>query len=289
MLKDQCASACSSSWNAGVGGIGEKDLFVGTFHSFFVRLLKSYGACVGVPPNFRVLNQFQQLSILRNLIDSEKRAEAMRNGSSGARGVSALLRSSPEVPEVSSEEDDGCSEEEGEARGPAFQSLDSGAFNSSTTKEAEELRKRIRSMKFIPELLERERAAGSVLFRLFFQYDKHLREQQPPLLDFTDLTVKALKLLEPPATRAELGAQWPYLVVDEFQDTNSNQFKFICLLALQRPPNIQTLHTAVGNPTLPNSTPGRGGVTVVGDDDQSIYKWRGTHTGVRLASQPQPS
>ncbi|CDJ49168.1 dihydroorotate dehydrogenase, putative [Eimeria brunetti] len=280
VLKDRCTSGCVSSWNVGMNEIGERDLFVGTFHSFFVRLLKSYGAYVGVPRDFRVLNQFEQLSILRGLIDTEKRAEAMRLGNSGAKGISAALRSSLDIPEVSSEEDDGCSEEEGEATSVGFQGVDSGSFSSSTSKEAEELRKRIRSMKFIPELLERERAAGSVLFRLFCQYDRHLRGQQPPLLDFTDLTVKALKLLEPPVTRAELGAQWPYLVVDEFQDTNSNQFKFICLLALQRPPNAPTTYTTTGSTALSNTTLRRGGVTVVGDDDQSIYKWRGTHTGI---------
>ncbi|CDI87322.1 hypothetical protein EPH_0075780 [Eimeria praecox] len=280
VLKDRRASACISKSNADASGIDERDLFVGTFHSFFVRLLKSYGGYVGVPPNFRVLNQFQQLSILRSLIETEKRAEALRLGNSGARGISAALRSSAGVPELSSEEDDGCSEEEGEAQGLGGQGFDSGAFNSSTSKEAEELRKRIRSMKFIPELLERERASGSVLFRLFCQYDKHLRAQQPPLLDFTDLTVKALRLLEPPAMRAELGSQWPYLVVDEFQDTNSNQFKFICLLALQKPPSTQTSYTELGAPALSNPLLRRGGVTVVGDDDQSIYKWRGTHTGI---------
>lgn len=286
VLKDQCASSFTSRANADVSRIGESDLFVGTFHSFFVRILKSYGGYIGVPGDFRVLNQLQQLSILRNLIDNEKRAEALRAGSSGAKGISAALRSSPEVPELSSEEDNACSEEEGEAQGLGFQSMDSTAFSSSTSKEAEELRKRIRSMKFIPELLERERMANSVLFRLFRLYDKHLRDQKPPLLDFTDLTVKVLKLLEGPATRAELGAQWPYLVVDEFQDTNSNQFKFICLLALQRPPNTQTTFSAGGVAALSNCAGRRGGVTVVGDDDQSIYKWRGTHTGVRQVPQP---
>lgn len=249
------------------GEIGERDLFVGTFHSFFMKLLRNHGGPLGVPSNFRVLGQFQQLALLRNLIEQEKRSEAQRRGVVG-KGISATLRSNPGDHQMSSDDNEGCSEDEREVQDSLFLG-DGGLAFSSTSREAEELRRRIRAMKFIPELLQRERASGSVLFRLFCKYTRHLKEQQPPLLDFTDLTVLAIRLLERADMRAQLRSLWPYLVVDEFQDTNSNQFKFLCLLALGESQSAQQR---------------QGGITVMGDDDQSIYKWRGTHTGVCVSS-----
>ena len=63
----------------------------------------------------------------------------------------------------------------------------------------------------------------------------------------------ALRLLrESPAARVELQHRYKYILVDEFQDTNKAQSELVELLA--------ALH---------------GNVTVVGDDDQSIYKFRG--------------
>ncbi|MBB3061067.1 DNA helicase Rep [Microbulbifer rhizosphaerae] len=72
-------------------------------------------------------------------------------------------------------------------------------------------------------------------------------------VDFDDLIGLPVQLFE---QDAELLARWRrkirYLLVDEYQDTNNSQYLLVKLL--------------VG---------GRGGLTVVGDDDQSIYAWRG--------------
>jgi DNA helicase-2/ATP-dependent DNA helicase PcrA len=72
-------------------------------------------------------------------------------------------------------------------------------------------------------------------------------------LDFDDLLLRAVALLEhDPAVRAAWRARFPYLLVDEYQDTNRAQYELVRLLA------------------------GAGGnLTVVGDEDQSIYSWRG--------------
>jgi len=73
------------------------------------------------------------------------------------------------------------------------------------------------------------------------------------LLDFGDLIVKTLKLFrDRPNILAEYQKQFKYLLVDEFQDTNYAQNELTKLLA-RRNQNI----------------------TVVGDDDQSIYRFRG--------------
>lgn len=72
-------------------------------------------------------------------------------------------------------------------------------------------------------------------------------------LDFADLTYLALQLFEKrPGVLAEYQARYKYILVDEFQDTNYAQFKLLLDLAKNHK-----------------------NIVAVGDDDQSIYKWRG--------------
>src|SRR2546421_380249 len=73
------------------------------------------------------------------------------------------------------------------------------------------------------------------------------------VVDFGDQIALTLRLLrDPPAASARLRARFRYVLVDEFQDTNDAQFELLRLLA----------------------EPHRN-LTVVGDDDQSIFAWRG--------------
>ncbi|MGL6019413.1 MAG: DNA helicase Rep, partial [Gibbsiella quercinecans] len=82
-------------------------------------------------------------------------------------------------------------------------------------------------------------------------YDTHMRACN--VLDFDDLILLPTLLLQ---RNAEVRERWQnrirYLLVDEYQDTNTSQYELVKLL--------------VGN---------RARFTVVGDDDQSIYSWRG--------------
>lgn len=76
-------------------------------------------------------------------------------------------------------------------------------------------------------------------------------------LDFDDLLLKAIELFE---ARDDILSQYrrrfEHLLVDEFQDTNYHQYKLISLMA-----------------------PPENNVCAVGDDDQSIYRWRGADVG----------
>lgn len=73
-------------------------------------------------------------------------------------------------------------------------------------------------------------------------------------MDFDDLLVQAVKLLnDHPDVREKWQSRYCQMLVDEFQDTNRLQLDLVSLLASGNPPNI----------------------CVVGDDDQSIYGWRG--------------
>ena len=81
-------------------------------------------------------------------------------------------------------------------------------------------------------------------------------------VDFGDQICRALALLrERPAVLAALRARYRYILVDEFQDTNRAQLEMVRLLAAPDRPNV----------------------TVVGDDDQAIYRWRGAAAGNLIA------
>ncbi|KAA3659223.1 MAG: ATP-dependent DNA helicase PcrA, partial [Calditrichaeota bacterium] len=94
---------------------------------------------------------------------------------------------------------------------------------------------------------ELEQATAEVYKR----YLKFLRENNA--LDFDDLLMMPVVLFQEfPEVLERYTHQFKYLLVDEFQDTNRAQFEYIKLLAGQNK-----------------------NVFVVGDDDQSIYRWRG--------------
>ncbi len=98
--------------------------------------------------------------------------------------------------------------------------------------------------------LAEELADQSELARTYEAYQRLLAEQG--YVDFGDLISLALRLLrEHPTVRRRYQERFSYLLVDEFQDTNYAQFELLNLLS------------------------GEGNLTVCGDDDQSIYKFRG--------------
>lgn len=98
-----------------------------------------------------------------------------------------------------------------------------------------------------------EQTAGSdaVLARVFRRYQEELKARNA--VDFDDLLLLMVDLLEGfPEVREALRSRHRFLMVDEYQDTNRLQFDIVRHLASDR-------HD----------------VCVVGDDDQSIYSWRG--------------
>ena len=83
------------------------------------------------------------------------------------------------------------------------------------------------------------------------KYNRHLRDNNA--LDFDDLLLETLRLLRRDKDALEyLSDKFKYILVDEFQDTNAVQFEIIKLLSSKH-----------------------GNLFAVGDDDQSIYGWRG--------------
>jgi len=87
--------------------------------------------------------------------------------------------------------------------------------------------------------------------RIYAQYEERMAKANA--LDFSDLIYRLVLAVESEeALRVELGRRFKHLLVDEFQDTNHVQYRLVRAIAAQ--------HRQV---------------TVVGDDDQGIYRWRG--------------
>src|SRR6202023_3523581 len=85
------------------------------------------------------------------------------------------------------------------------------------------------------------------------RYEARLVESNA--LDFDDLLLEAVRLLaHDQLTREKLNRRYEFLMVDEYQDTNRSQYELMRLLWTER-----------------------GNVAVVGDEDQSIYGWRGAN------------
>ena len=90
----------------------------------------------------------------------------------------------------------------------------------------------------------------SIVGRAYEYYDRGLRASG--LLDFDDLLLYMVKLLEDKKMLASFRKRYQYLLIDEYQDTNGPQYEIVQRIA-KKHRNVCT----------------------VGDDDQSIYGWRG--------------
>src|SRR5208282_5352584 len=87
---------------------------------------------------------------------------------------------------------------------------------------------------------------------VFREYERRLAESNG--LDFDDLIGRTIKLLEDDVeTRTRYQNKFHYILVDEYQDVNYAQYRLLAILADEHR-----------------------NITVVGDDDQSIYSWRGS-------------
>src|SRR5471030_537973 len=92
---------------------------------------------------------------------------------------------------------------------------------------------------------------SEALAAIFEQYEKTLRMANA--LDFDDLLLEAVRVLQSDdATREAWNRRLSYVMIDEYQDTNRSQYELMCLLSESHK-----------------------NVCVVGDEDQSIYSWRG--------------
>lgn len=90
------------------------------------------------------------------------------------------------------------------------------------------------------------------IWPVYEAYQKELTEHQPPEMDFDDMLIHALEVLDNPNMQAFWQRKYPYVCVDEAQDTSLLQHAI-----------VQKLHRTGDS------------LFMVGDDDQSIYAFRG--------------
>ncbi len=186
-----------------VGGVAE-DIWISTFHSMCVRILRRDIDRLGYSRNFTILDTTDQLSVIKNVlkdknIDSKKFEPRSMLGSI------------------------------------------SSAKNELVTPE-----------EYV------KTAAGpyeSIVASVYTEYQKRLRKNQA--LDFDDLIMTTIQLfIRVPEVLENYQRKFQYIHVDEYQDTNKAQYMIVKQLASR----FQNL-------------------CVVGDSDQSIYRWRGADIG----------
>jgi DNA helicase-2/ATP-dependent DNA helicase PcrA len=86
---------------------------------------------------------------------------------------------------------------------------------------------------------------------VYRDYDKRLKKSNA--VDFDDLLIKSVEIFDKfPETARRYSARYPFVMVDEYQDTNRQQYRLVR--------HLTSTHS---------------NVCVVGDEDQSIYSWRG--------------
>ena len=186
-------------------GFGSESIWVSTFHSSCVRILRRYIDRLGYDHNFTIYDTDDQKSLMKDIckklqIDTKIHKER------------AILAA------ISSAKDELITPEEYELNAM-------GDFSKKKIAQA------------------------------YKEYQKELKKNNA--LDFDDLIVKTVELFRScPDVLDSYQERFRYIMVDEYQDTNTAQFKFVSLLA-EKYKNL----------------------CVVGDDDQSIYKFRGANIG----------
>ena len=184
-------------------GIGAESIWVSTFHSMCVRILRRYIDRLGYDNRFTIYDTDDQKTLMKEVcrktdIDTKRFKERM------------LL------------------------------SVISSAKNEM----------------ILPEEFELNAGGDFVqlkIAKVYKEYEAQMRANNA--LDFDDLLVKTVQRLETqPDVRENYQERFRYIMVDEYQDTNTVQFRLVSLLAGKYR-----------------------NLCVVGDDDQSIYKFRGAN------------
>ena len=199
---------------------GYTDLWIQTFHGLGERLLRQHGLDIGLPTDFKLINETGQWILLRRNLD-RLQLDYYRPLGNETKFLRDLVK------HFSHLKDENIS--------PADYLKYVDGLN---LKDAQE-----------PEMMEVARLKE--LAQAYQTYNQLLLDNS--CLDFGDLISYTLQLFRQRPNILELyRRQFKFILVDEFQDTNWAQYELIKMLA------------------APNNN-----LTVVGDDDQSIYKFRG--------------
>lgn len=198
-------------------GYAALDAWVATYHSVCERILRENAPLSGLPPDFRILDEWdQRVFLLDHLWELPLRTLRPRALRQPLRFLGPILSL------IHRAKDEGISSEEY-----------LGWVRRSEGRLAKD-----------------ELALQQELAETYVAYQELLSREG--MVDFGDLVLRTIKLLgDHPGLLGEYHRRFPYVLADEFQDTSRSELRLVRLLALHR------------------------NVTVVGDDDQAIYSFRG--------------
>ena len=221
---------------------GYVDLWIFTFHAFAEKILKENALEIGVPNDFKLLNQTEQWLMVRQNLDRFE-LDFYRPLGNPTKFIHALIKLFSRLKDETLTPQDYLTYAK-----ELKLNCDSADFVKGLIDQEEFalLNKKEKKEFIAQEIRKTEEVANA-----YHTYQQLLLENSA--LDFGDLINYCLRLFkERPAVLARYRKKFKYILVDEFQDTNYAQYELIKLLA--QPKN---------------------NITVVGDDDQSIYKFRG--------------
>ncbi len=231
--------------------LGYVDFWISTFHSFCERILKQHALEIGLANDFELLDDTRQWILVHKNLDKFK-LDYYRPLGNPSKFISAMLQ------HFSRCKDELITPEDYLKYAQDLQLADGNAELIPSEDKAAEVKR-------ITELAN-----------AYHVYQKLLLDND--YLDFGDLINYTLQLFKQRPNILEFyRRKFNHVLVDEFQDTNFAQYELVKMLAM--PPAVKGLHVHkvesqnAGNSTLDvrRST----NLTVVGDDDQSIYKFRG--------------
>ncbi|MFA6410411.1 MAG: UvrD-helicase domain-containing protein [Candidatus Buchananbacteria bacterium] len=221
---------------------GYLDLWIFTFHAFAEKILKENALEIGLPNDFKLLNQTQQWLLVRQNLDRFN-LDYYKPMGNPTKFIHALIKLFSRAKDEAIAPQDYLKYAQdlklnSDSADFIKDFLDPEITKSLTKKEKQEL--------VASEIKKVQEVANA-----YHVYQQLLLENNA--LDFGDLINYCLQLFKKrPAVLAKYRQKFKYILVDEFQDTNYAQYELVKLLAA--PQN---------------------NITVVGDDDQSIYKFRG--------------
>lgn len=189
--------------------VGEKSarmIYMGTFHSIFLRFLRQYAELLGFPPGFTIYDKDDSKSLIKKIIKEKQLDDKLYKPSEINSRISQCKNNF----------------------------ITPSDYNSH------------------PELVESDkRSRRPAIAEIYASYQTRCKEQG--VMDFDDILLNTYRLLASfPEAFAQIKAKFQFILIDEYQDTNYLQYVILRALAEDHQ-----------------------NITVVGDDAQSIYAFRG--------------
>jgi len=182
-------------------------LWLGTFHSICARILRIDGKHIGIPPDFVIYDDADQMALMREILKRKNLDDSKMQ----PRGILSEISKAKE------------------------QMLSPERYGETATGFVERL-----------------------VSELYPAYNELLRKANA--LDFDDIIYQTVRLFEQrPDVLERYQERFQHILVDEYQDVNQSQYLLV--------KNLAGRHR---------------NITIVGDDDQSIYAWRGADVSLML-------